>query len=308
MYNVDIIISVYNGEKYLKEQLNSIFAQNYQKFKILIRNNGSTDNTDLIINTYKKLYPNKIFIDPCKEQILPLYLSFSSLLKYSSSEYVMFSDADDVWLNFKIIKSLDEILKLENLHKPGTPCLVFTDLMIVDKDLNLISKSMFNFQSLKPNRMKLNYLLSQDIACGNTFIFNRALLNLIYPIPFGAGMHDIWTSLVAVTLGKVSYLNESTILYRQHESNICGSNSQYKRILYYFKNIKLINIKINEKFLLANSFLKNYNEILPFHEKNLIELFISIQKVGFFKKRYLIIKNKFFYNTIVATCAFLIFV
>ena len=308
MNNVEIIISVYNGEKYLEDQLNSIFSQTYQNFKIIIRNNGSTDNTELIINTYKKLYPNKIFIDPSKEQILPLYLSFSSLLKYSSSKYLMFSDADDVWLNFKIMKSLDEIKKLENIYNPETPCLVFTDLIIVDKNLNLISKSMFHFQSLKPNRMKINYLLSQDIACGNTFIFNRALLNLIYPIPFGAGMHDIWTSLVAVTLGKVSYLNQSTILYRQHENNICGSNSQYKRILYYFKNFYLINNKINEKFHLANTFLTYYNKILPIHERNLIELFISIEKVGFFKKRYLIIKNKYFYNTVIATCAFLIFV
>lgn len=308
MNHVDIILSVYNGEKYLKEQLNSIFSQTHQNFKLIIRDNGSTDISPEILKSYSLKYPDKVFIDPNHKQILPLYLSFSALLNFSTSPYVMFCDADDVWLERKIEKSLSKIQDLEATHSKLTPCLVFSDLYIVDQSLNVVSNSMFRFQSLKPDNMKLNYLLAQDIACGNTYILNQSLLKLINPIPHGAGMHDIWASLVAVSLGKVSYLKEPLILYRQHGNNVCGSVTIIQKSWWYLKRIKSIRSKIDEKFQIARVFSENFSYLLSDPDKKIIREFLNIHKANYFQKRKIIFKNKFYFNTLLGTIAFLIFV
>ena len=104
---VDILLATYNGERFLQKQIDSILQQTYSNFTIYIRDDGSKDGTIKIIKDYAQKYPNKIlFIEDILGN-LGVTQNFNELMKYSSANYIAFSDQDDIWLPQKIEKSFD---------------------------------------------------------------------------------------------------------------------------------------------------------------------------------------------------------
>jgi glycosyltransferase involved in cell wall biosynthesis len=110
---VDILMATYNGEKYIRQQLDSILSQTYEQWLLYIRDDGSTDNTVEIINNYIKKYPDKIILINDEKKGLGAKLNFGETMKFSKNDYTMFVDQDDVWMNYKISKSLDIMEKQE---------------------------------------------------------------------------------------------------------------------------------------------------------------------------------------------------
>lgn len=123
-------------------------------------------------------------------------------------------------------KSFDKIKSLENQFGAETPILIFSDLKVVDSNLNIINDSFFSYQGVFPNWADdFPHLLMQNVAPGCTMIINRALIDKAGEIPDDALMHDWWFMLVASAFGKIAYIDEPTILYRQHENNCIGAKS-----------------------------------------------------------------------------------
>ena len=135
---IDILMATYNGGKYISEQINSILNQTYKEWTLYIRDDGSKDNTVDIIDDYCKKYPGKIIRIKDDKLGLGAKLNFSELMKYSKSNYCMFADQDDVWLNTKIEDTMNKMIEAENIHGKETPILVHTDLKVVDGNLNII--------------------------------------------------------------------------------------------------------------------------------------------------------------------------
>ena len=112
---LDILLATYNGEKFLKEQINSLLDQSYKNWKLLIRDDMSTDCTMAILSDYISKYPDKIKLLKSNKRLGPCQ-SFNYLLQKSDSDYVMFCDQDDIWLPEKIELSLKKMRSLEKIH------------------------------------------------------------------------------------------------------------------------------------------------------------------------------------------------
>lgn len=307
MNTVEIVMSVHNEQDYIKEMIDSIINQTYKDWKLLIRNNASTDETETILRKYVRENPGKIILMDDNHMILPVYMSFGSILDRTTSQYVMYADGDDVWLPNKIELAVTKMKELEKKHSSQLPILVFTDSIIVDENLNSISNSMWKYQSLNPKNITLNRLLMHDVACGNTFIINRALLDRILPIPKDAQMHDIWTTLVAACFGVIDSIPESTILYRQHSDNVCGSDTIYRQLFFYLKNLKIIPSRIEDRKLLARELLSRFKNNLSPDQIDLINTLINLSNFGFFRRRFEIIRRSLYMNSLLRNIGLLIF-
>ena len=290
---IQILLATWNSERYLAEQLDSLFAQTYQNFEILIHDGGSSDNTVSIIHRYMKQYPEKIrFLG--SEQ-MDACANFAKLLECADGELFMFCDHDDVWKKEKIDCTLKAYKKAEQQYGNYTPLLVFTDLEIVDSDLNKLHSSMMNAQHLNKSSFTIQKLAVQNAATGNTMLFNKALRDLVLPIPQQTIMHDYWVVLTAALLGKIIYLDSPLILYRQHNNNVIGS------FRYDFVNICKKVYRSRQE--LRNTFYRKMDQltILLTRQSDKLdaektELLASLQKLknmNYLEKRIFLLKNKF---------------
>lgn len=254
---IEILLATYNGAKYLDAQLISLQNQTYKDFSITVRDDGSSDNTLEIINRFRCDTSLKINLLQDLNKRLGSSLSFGALLENSTGEYIMFCDQDDVWLEGKIEKTLKEMLRIEQMS-PNQPILIFTDLKEVDESLNILSESFLKNQKLFPEIVSsYNKLLALNVVAGCTIMINKMAKSCSLPIPANNIVHDQWIAVNVARYGKVSYLNEPTILYRQHGNNAVGANevgigyfrnkisSPIKQYKIYVNLIKNLSFKIS---------------------------------------------------------------
>lgn len=284
-----ILLSTYNGERYLKEQLNSLFLQSYQDFKLIVRDDGSTDRTKEILNSY-----NVELLDSSVN--LGVKKSFETLLNYAyenfEAKYFMFCDQDDVWNNNKIEKTLKKMQELEKLYGEEIPLLVHTDLEVVDEKLNTINSSFMEFQKIDHSRKSFNNLLMQNIITGCTVMINRKLAQMCLPIPDKAIMHDWWIGLVATQFGEIGYVDEPTIKYRQHTSNTIGAKGfSYWGIIKKGFDISY-KIKIDTNITQAKAFLEQFRDELDDETIKMLEDFTALEEKSWSQKRTILLKYK----------------
>jgi glycosyltransferase involved in cell wall biosynthesis len=265
---IDILLTTYNGEKYLNEQFDSLLNQTVQNFKIIIRDDGCTDRTIDIIKEYKIKYPKQIELIEDNLGNLRSSKSFMKLLEYSTAEYIMFCDQDDIWLPNKIEVSFNKILELERNDGKDISLLVFTDLTVVDEKLSIAQESFWKYQKLNPKISKnWKKLLAQNVITGCTIIMNKRAKEVSLPFKLEIMIHDQWIGVNVAKYGKINYLEEQTILYRQHGSNVAGAHS------YGYKYIAYKILKIKKLFRYFNQASKYFNEIsfleLLFYKINL---------------------------------------
>ena len=183
---IEIILSSCNGELYLDDFLRSLEGQTFSGWKLLVRDDGSSDQTLGILYAWRqKLGARKLRIVSNDQGVsLGSAGNFGRLLQESRSPYVMMADQDDIWLPDKISISIDAIKRLENRVGLEKPCLVNTDATVVDSSLKLLHESKWRLSSLHPRRFSCfgRYLLD-NTAQGCTMIMNRALVNLVGEIP-----------------------------------------------------------------------------------------------------------------------------
>lgn len=292
--NIAILLSTYNGSVYLKQQLDSLFRQNYNDFEVFVRDDGSSDATLRILKAYDvKVLPDSHNVGAMR--------SFESLLSfavmYSTAKYFMFCDQDDVWYENKAEKTLLKVQTMEEKYG-DVPLLVHTDLEVVDETLNTIAPSMWKYEYTLPEKNSFNRLLVQNTVTGCTVIINRTLANKCLKMPNGAIMHDWWMALVASQFGKVGYIEETTIKYRQHSKNSIGAKgykgSTWRHILSLIKGLMIRDqsyikgMQIN--FDQARAFLDMFQEELDERSKALLVDFTTLGERSFLRQRIVIYK------------------
>lgn len=294
-----ILLSVYNGEKYLEEQLYSIFKQSYKNIHLLIRDDGSQDKSVEIIEKHSQEHENMTVILGHNIGIVQSFnklIARFNLVTKREDNYLMFCDQDDVWLNDKVEKSICFLQKEEKLHSQDMPIMLYSDLCITDHNLSIVSKSFFDFQNISANETRLERLLGQNRASGCTIIANRALVALAGQIPEQACMHDHWYSLVAASFGKMIFLNEATLLYRQHSCNVMGASAYGWSYFYrrYISGVDNIRKRFYQNVNQAQVFLQQYRNLLNLDQIEMLEKFSRLQKMSWLKKRTTLIKYKIF--------------
>lgn len=219
---IDVLLSTYNGEKYLPVQLDSLISQDFTDWRVIARDDGSSDRSLDILKEYSKKYPGRFEIieDGLR---LGAMQSFSALMRRSGSAYIAFCDQDDFWTPQKL-STLYGLMQVEEQRwGAGTPILVHSDLELVDGDLQPISPSFWTFQGIEPSRNSLANLLVENTVTGCSMLINKRLNELGSTVPREAYMHDYWLALVAATIGKICFTRETLIKYRQHNSNTLGA-------------------------------------------------------------------------------------
>ena len=293
---IDILMATYNGEKYLCEQLDSILRQSNKNWRLIIRDDCSTDNTVTIIQEYQAQYPDKVVLIQADSPSGSAQNNFFQLIKYwqqhGDANYIMFADQDDVWMQNKIQRTLHHMQMLEQHYGRNIPLLVHTDLMVVDTELNVINPSMFAMQNMDANRNQLNHILVQNIVTGCTMMVNKPLLDMVAEIPQHAIMHDMWLALIAAAFGQIDFVDEAAILYRQHGNNANGAKNV--RTLRYFL-WKLIGAKeihhgLIKQYRQADELLNLYGTMLDEQQQNMLQAYGAMESYNIMQK-YRVLKN-----------------
>ena len=255
---VDILLATYNGAEYLCEQIDSILSQSFTDWRLIVSDDGSTDDTLRILNDYINKYPTKIRLVNEGEKVKSAKINFWSLLKYSDSEYIMFCDQDDVWLKHKIANTLETMKNAESKFG-NIPMLVHTDLKVINQEGQLINNSLYHMQLVDPHGFNnFKQLLTQNAVTGCTIMINNFLKDLLIPIDGNVIMHDWWIALHAAYYGQIIYLEEADILYRQHQSNSVGAKSvdSMRYLVKKIINYDELHSNISATYKQAESFFK----------------------------------------------------
>lgn len=215
---VDILLATYNGGRYLRPQLDSLFAQTYPHWHLYVRDDGSGDDTLAIIGEYAGKYPDKVTLLGSGNNGLGARGNFSLLMEKSTAPYIAFCDQDDEWLPEKVALFVSAMQQLEN-GQPDIPCMVFSDLEMMDGEGQVFAASLWKHDGLDPRKVQLPRLLVQNVPYGCAAMVNRCLLRLATPVDARALLHDHWLALLAAAAGKLAHLPRATMRYRVHGYN-----------------------------------------------------------------------------------------
>lgn len=266
---VCILLATYNGEKYLKEQLESILNQTYKNFVVLISDDASQDNTANIIRKYMEEFPDKIYYLG-NDKKGGAVENFSFLLKNSiNADYYMFSDQDDIWCEDKVIKSINRIRSMKMDGKSN--CLVYCDAELVDENEQIVAKSFLKNSKFKMRKENRKTILVSSFAPGAAMIFDAELYELVKNMPREAHIHDWWVLLNAVYFGNIEFMDEQLYEYRQHSNNVYGAG------LIRNKN-GIINFIKNNTILNTLKRLSNQTNELQLKQKEMVKAFYEQKK------------------------------
>ncbi len=247
---VQILMSTYNGEQYIREQLDSLLQQTYPDIRICVRDDGSADDTIKILEEYSLKYDTIEYY--CGENV-GVQHSFYDLFKHVDprADFIATCDQDDVWHPEKVEAAVSELKKIEGI---GLYC---SRAQLTDAELNPISDNLRK----KPPRIAFGNALIENICTGCTMVINRELYDFVEgKWPEKSLIHDWWFYIVAVAFGTVIYDEKSYISYRQHGNNVIGlDNNRFgllKRQLRSFRKFMgtytLQMQELNETFVLQS--------------------------------------------------------
>ncbi len=287
METIEILLASYNGEKYIEEMIESILAQDYQNWHLIVSDDQSTDSTAEILESFSQRYPERITHYRSGRRFGNAQNHFMHLLsEFHDAPYIMFCDQDDVWHKDKISKTL---AKMKDIETPYIPAMVHTDLRVVDGNLQEIESSFMSLSGIVGDRMETKQLLVQNVVTGCTMMINHELANLaVTKLPkSGMLMHDHWIALIASACGTTVFLNEATIDYRQHGNNSVGAKNI--RSLSHIRNrLKDNQILTNMQstFKQAKAFEECFYPVLSKEMRKTISVYAKLTQKNAFTRKW----------------------
>jgi len=228
--NLYIVMGTYNGENFIATQIESILKQTISDFRLLIRDDGSTDSTCAILSQLANEDSRIEILNDTKGNLGAAF-NFEILINEAyirGADFIAFSDQDDYWLENKLKLSLIALKSLSS----DLPALVHTDLSVVNESLQVKHSSFMKYQGIHHvDKKPINVLLVQNFVTGCTTIINRKLVEISRPFPKEIVMHDWWLALCAGAFGEIKFVEQATVLYRQHASNVIGAKSHIRKLV-----------------------------------------------------------------------------
>ncbi|HEM3666066.1 TPA: glycosyltransferase family 2 protein [Streptococcus suis] len=297
---VNILMSTYNGQQFLAEQIRSIQDQSYTDWTLFIRDDGSSDNTKEILKDFERQDSRIHLIDNDKSDNLGVIKGFHKLVNHDRADYYFFSDQDDVWLPNKLELSLKEAQN----YLADLPLMVYMDLKVVNQDLEIMTESMVKSQSHHANT-ELVQELTENTVTGGVAMINHALAEM-WQETDDILMHDWYLALLASAFGNLVFIDRPGELYRQHSDNVLGARTLSKRFKKWIRPHILFAVYWD---LIKNS-QKQARHLLqmPLSQSNreLIEAFVTIMDKPMLERfrilrKYGLRKNKFFHTLVFTT-------
>lgn len=253
-----VALCTYNGEKYIEDQLNSILNQSVLPCEIIISDDGSNDNTLILVNNILK--KSNIFYRIVKNyKKKGVTANFSNAISLCTGEYIFTSDQDDVWMSNKA----ESIINI--FESNSKALLVFSNGELVDQDLHLLHCAMWESVGITTHMLRENkwfeYLLNRCLVTGAAMAFRRELFQKDEMIP-SSWLHDGWLAWKAVAKDGLVPCEEKLILYRQHGNNVVGMNNvtlkrRIKKYIRNFKNIQETHIIRYQRYKDLETYLSN---------------------------------------------------
>lgn len=230
MYMISICIATYNGARYIAEQLASILKQLSAEDEVVVSDDGSTDGT---LDIVRRFNDHRIRIVDGPQRHSPT-LNFEWALRNAKGEYIFLADQDDVWLEGKVRRCMEELQMCD--------CVV-SDARVTDSLLNTTSESLFQLMHVR--RGRLSNLLWRNGYTGCCMAFKREVLSKALPFPTDIPMHDIWIGNVAAFCGSLHFIDDRLLLFRRHDTatscNGKGSNySLWQKLSFRWYTLKNI--------------------------------------------------------------------
>ena len=258
---ISVALATYNGARYLPQLLESLCQQTLQPFEIVAFDDGSDDNTLDVLHQFMQQLPITVYVNA---EALGVVRNFKKAVSACRGEYIAFCDQDDVWLPDKLARSVDALRKIDGPQ----PAMVYTDLVVVDDNLNQLASSYWNHRKLKPAKESFASLIYGNIVTGCTMTINRAMALEVSRMPDSVLMHDFWIGCIAYGIGQCLYIEQPTILYRQHTSNVTNNDAvtwftRWSRLSSFLFNRQQATQFLHAEIGQAQSFLLLYGHQLP---------------------------------------------
>jgi glycosyltransferase involved in cell wall biosynthesis len=295
---VNILLSTYNGERFLVKQLDSILSQTYKNIVIHVRDDGSSDKTKEILLNYALKYPKYFKVDFGNN--LGVIKSFFELICNSDKtcDYFALCDQDDVWKKDKISNAIAAI-KDYSLY----PAMYCSNYTLVDENSNIIRYKKRNV--VKPSFCNA---LVENIATGCTIVVNKHARELIIKrVPKKALMHDWWFYLVVSAFGTIIYDSDESMFYRQHSSNVVGVKSNL--LDKWISRVKRFKARQGMPYVTeqAEEFRIIFGDLLSLRKKEVLDRFLD-ERISFWGRLVYAVKSESYRQTFIDNIIFKILI
>lgn len=282
---ISVVMTTCNGALFLEEQIESILAQSISPAEIIICDDQSTDGTNRILEKYAQTGVIKYSVNSTK---LGVVANFKNAVSLASKEnYIALSDQDDIWLPEKLEKSL---MALKKIEEPNLPMLVYSDLVLVDQNNQILQQSFAKVLGSNKYQHCLETLLFGNFVTGCTLLMNPTMRTYFSDIPINKKIdHDNWMALIGFSFGKAIALGESPIRYRKHGENVTVANipknSRLIRLVNHVKFTLKTNQYLENQFTIVRHFFEKYEKLLSKKDATIMLQFLSLENSTYFKKK-----------------------
>ena len=269
---ITIIMAVYNGQEYIREQLESLKDQTYTEWRLVIRADRSSDKTAEIVKKFSDEVEQEVIFKVNEKPSGSAKNNFALLINDAKeSDYVMFCDQDDIWKKDKIEITFNKMKQAEERYGRDFPLLVHGDVEVIDENGNINADSMFEMSHINADS-KLPQILIQNHVTGCTMMCNKKLIAGIseYASSEYIIMHDYLSALYASVFGKIEVIKKPLLSYRQHSGNSVGAKNNNNPV-YLLKR-------------LANG-RKSYKEAME-TSRNQVKFFVEIYREELAAEKY----------------------
>lgn len=290
---IAIVLSTYNGAKYIAEQLDAVLSQTHTDWRCYMRDDGSKDNTADILKEYAKKDSRFIYLDDQKSN-MGYNATYYYLFGLVNENYIAACDQDDVWHSNKLAVNLQQMQAIETSQK--IPALVHSDSFFVDSDLKVIREYFIGKRGLKPG---LRGTLFANSAQGGSMLLNKSLRNVALTVPPVLPC-DYHLALIADMIGARKFIPERLLKYRQHSASIIAKGNALDKEKKGSKISKKNDIGgLQICFLLYNRIKQDFNNIKPpVHiQAELDEYCYLFEGKNRLKKLWIVLKNRYSFHS-----------
>lgn len=287
--SVHIVMATYNGEKFLREQLDSLLCQSYKDITIEICDDGSSDGTLAIAKEYCQK-DARIFLHE-NEANEGYVRNFLKGVRRSVAPYIMLCDQDDIWQKDKVERTL---AKMKQVEETDVPVLVYSDAINFDSDTGREMGRFHKTSHLNTKKVDTAHLFMENKCIGCTVMVNRKMQNYLSDLPKQIRVHDWWMALICSHFGKIEYLAEPTLLYRQHRGNIIGGDTYGDYVKERLSKVEQQRDVLRKTYRQAAAFLNCFRKQMSKEQIRIAEQFAQMENAGWFGKRKRMIANGFY--------------
>lgn len=282
---VSVVMATYNGEKYLAKQLDSVLSQTLKPAEIIVCDDNSTDSTAKILTHYQQDQKLNYEVNPAR---LGLIRNFKKSVSLAKGDYIALSDQDDEWMPEKLAQTVS---LLKEIEEPELPCLVYSDLLYVDEQGDILNNSFRSEYGQDKYQHNLQTLLFSNFVTGCTIVMNKKMASYFAEMPDNVRFHDEWIALVAFTFGKTASIDKPLVRYRRHANNLSIANDTKPRNR-FMSVVNQLKTALNGKddfletqFGIIKRFYQQYAKDMSIEKKAFFDDFLRLENKSYITKK-----------------------